>query len=377
MPASVAPVAATRRLARLRQLLGWAVQARREGGPALARQLLEIMLLRLPPGSLGFSEYYDYRLFEPRYRWAEKRRFVGWRGEPALDRANAGEWQRYADDKIALAALLGAAGIAHPRLRATYLARGAERPDGAAALGDAAALAAWLRANERWPLFAKPAHAGFGRGAFLVEGRSAADELLLGGPGPDRMAIDAFVAALANPGGRGYLLQDCLAPPAALAALLCGRLSSLRMMTLTPRPGAAPELYRAIWKLPRRHNIIDNFESGSTGNLLAQIDLATGRVLRVIGGYGMSLRELDRHPDSNEPCVGLQLPDWPAVVATTLAAAALLPGLRFQHWDVALADGGPVPLEVNLFAAGGTELSQLVERRGLLEPRLLAAILPR
>lgn len=352
------------------------MQARREGGPVLTRQLIEILLLRLPPGSLGPSEYYDYRLFEPRYRWADKRRFVGWRGEPSLDRANTIEWQRYADDKIALAALLDAAGIAHPRLRVAYLAPEAERPDDCADLGSPVALAAWLRANDRWPLFAKPVHAGFGRGAFLLEGRdSGTDQLMLGGAGPARIAVEAFVAALANPGGRGYLLQDCLAPHASLAALLCGRLSSLRMMTLTPRPGAAPELYRAVWKLPRRHNVIDNFESGSTGNLLAQIDVETGRVLRVIGGYGMSLRELERHPDSGLPFAGLQLPDWPAVVATTLAAATLLPGLRFQHWDMALAAEGPVPLEVNLFAAGGTELSQLVERRGLLEPRLLAAIL--
>jgi len=50
----------------------------------------------------------------------------------------------------------------------------------------------------------------------------------------------------------------------------------------------------------------------------------------------------------------------------------LLPDFGFQHWDVALSDQGAALLEINLFSAGGAELSQLVEGRGLLEPRLLA-----
>ena len=41
--------------------------------------------------------------------------------------------------------------------------------------------------------------------------------------------------------------------------------------------GAEPCIYRAVWKVPRRFNIIDNFESGTLGNLLAAVDIDTGR----------------------------------------------------------------------------------------------------
>nr|WP_316642695.1 sugar-transfer associated ATP-grasp domain-containing protein [uncultured Roseateles sp.] len=357
----------------LRQLYRWARQAHEESGLPVWRQFLEALLLRLPPARLGLTEYFDYRLFSPHLRFRDKQRFVGWRGEPALDRANASNWRAYADDKILLDQLLADAGLPRPRLHAVFRA-GSPSEATVARLDTDQALVDWLRRCTAYPLFAKPAHAGFGRGAYLLEQYRPNDDSLLLGQG-QVMPVQGFVAGLKNPGQRGYLFQECLRPHPKLADLQCQRLSGLRVMTLKPR-GAAAVIFRAVWKLPRRHNIIDNFESGSTGNLLAGVDLQTGQVLRVIQGYGLDLKQLSAHPDSGLGFDGLRLPDWAALRATTLAAAELMPEFRFQHWDVALTERGPVLLEVNLFTAGGTELSQLVEQRGLLEPRLLAQCRP-
>ncbi|MDM4765439.1 sugar-transfer associated ATP-grasp domain-containing protein [Pelomonas sp. SE-A7] len=353
---------------RVEQWLASATAARAESGRGLGRQLVEALLLRLPPSRLGLSEYYDYRLFDASLRWQDRRRFVGWRGEPALDRANAASWRAYADDKLLLTQRLSQAGVPQPRLHCTYLAS-TDPGNGCPRHGSAAELADWLRQNRSFPLFLKPVHGGFGRGAALIEGYvPEADQLLL--DGGRRVSVGEFVASLLNLAGQGLLIQECMAGVSCFEALLSGRLSTLRVMTLDE--GQGPRIFRAIWKLPRAHNIVDNFESGTLGNLLAAVDLDTGRVKRVIQGFGLGLRELDRHPDSGLSVEGLTIPDWGAVCDTTLQAARLLPGLRFQHWDVALAAQGPTPIEVNLFAAGGAELSQLVEQRGLLEPRLLA-----
>lgn len=355
----------------LQEFLRGALRARAESGVPVWRQLAEALLLRLPPGRLGLTEYHDYRLHEARLRFIDKLRYVGSRGEPYLDRANDRPSRVYADDKILLDAMLESAGVPRPRMQATYLAR-AEPAPGAVRLITAEALADWLRLDAVYPLFAKPAHAGFGCGAFLIEGYDAsADRLLLAGTEPAK--VDCFVAHLPNPGRRGYLFQEALAPHPALAALQCGRLSSLRVMTLGDGR-SAPQVYRAIWKVPRRGNIVDNFEGGRLGNLLGQVDLSNGRVLRVIQGHGLDLRTVERHPDSQLPFAGLVLPDWQHLIDVTLKAASLLPGFRFQHWDIALTERGPVPLEINLFAGGGTELSQLIDGYGLLEPRLLAVV---
>lgn len=358
------------RLGILTRFLKDAKRASRCAGVPIYRMLLEAILLRLPPSSLGLSEYFDYRLFEPGLSWRDKSRFVGWRGEDALDKCNDRSCHVYADDKRALARLLDAAGLPHPELRAVYRN---SVPPGLAAdpLATPEALRDWLKTCTDYPLFAKPVHAGFGRGAYWLQGLDASGEKLVLGLTGACVPIVDWVASLENPEGLGYLFQSALTPHPDLAELQSGRLSGLRVMVLH-EAGRGPCIYRAVWKVPRIFNIIDNFESGTLGNLLAAVDVEDGRVIRVIQGYGLSLRKLENHPDSGVPFADLVLPDWSDLKAIVLKAAALLPDFKFQHWDVALTDRGPVLIEINLFSAGGTELSQLVEGRGLLEPRLLA-----
>ena len=336
----------------------------------MPRMCLEALMLRLRPNCLGLSEYFDYRLYEKRLSWAEKRQFVGWRGEDALDRCNDPSCHVYADDKTALAALLEDAGLPHPRVAAIYQ-NDVPGSLAAARLQTPEQLVEWLRTYDDFPLFAKPVHAGFGRGAFLIQGLDEARKCLVFGPDGVSFPLEEWVAGLSNPEGLGYLFQSVVAPHRKLAELQSGRLSSLRVMVLQEK-GAEPCIYRAVWKVPRRFNIIDNFESGTLGNLLAAVDIDTGQVLRVVRGYGLCMEQLAHHPDSGLAFKDLVLPDWAALKTVVLKAARLLPDFGFQHWDVALSDKGPVLLEVNLFSAGGTELSQLVEGRGLLEPRLLA-----
>lgn len=358
------------RLGVLGRFLKDAREASKSEGVSIFRMLVEALMLRFPPSCLGLTEYFDYRLFERRLSWQEKCRFVGWRGEDALDKCNDRSCHVYADDKRILASLLEQAALPHPFLAAVYL--NSTPPNlTAARLDSRDQLVAWLRERAEFPLFAKPVHAGFGRGAFLLQGLDAAKQKLILGPTGKEVLIEDWVSGLNNPAGQGYLFQSALRPHDKLADLQCGRLSSLRVMTLQS-PGGEPSIYRAVWKIPRQFNIIDNFESGTLGNLLAAVDIDDGRVLRVIQGYGLSLKHLECHPDSGLSFDNLILPAWNELKDTVLKAAKLLPQFGFQHWDVALTDHGPVLLEINLFSAGGTELSQLVEGRGLLEPRLLA-----
>lgn len=358
------------RLGVLGRFLKDAREAKKSEGVPISRMLVEAFMLRLPPSCLGLSEYFDYRLFEKRLSWQEKCRFVGWRGEDALDNWNHHSCHVYADDKRILAALLEDAALPHPFLAAVYLNSTPSNLT-AARLDSPDELVTWLRERAEYPLFAKPVHAGFGRGAYLLQGLDATKRKLVLGQTGEEVSIEDWVSALSNPAGKGYLFQAALKPHHRLADLQCGRLSGLRIMTLQS-PEGEPSIYRAIWKVPRQFNIIDNFESGTLGNLLAAVDIDDGRVLRVIQGYGLSLKNLACHPDSGLSFDNLILPDWSEVKDTVLKAARLLPRFGFQHWDVALTDQGPVLIEVNLFSAGGTELSQLVEGRGLLEPRLLA-----
>jgi hypothetical protein len=49
-----------------------------------------------------------------------------------------------------------------------------------------------------------------------------------------------------------------------------------------------------------------------------------------------------------------------------------LPGLRLQHWDIALSVAGPVILEVNV--EGSMDLHQLAGARGVWDAELREAL---
>jgi len=351
------------------EIVACALEVKRRYGKGFAAQFAEILRLRAPPSRLGAGDYYDYRLFDDAcLDFESKRRFVGWRGEPALDVANEPAWHALCDDKLAFHTAMTGAGIPVPALLAIWHPGGKRQP-GVPAFETAAGLAAHLRNGIDYPFFGKPVHAGFGNGAALaLEYARERDSIVLDGVGP--VAVGAFVGGLSAHRADGYLFQKPVKPHPELAEACAQRLTTVRAMVLADADG--PHLYRAIWKIPRAASIVDNFRKGTTGTMLGHVDVESGEVLRVTRGYGLALESVRDHPDTGLALAGRRLPDWEAFRRITLAAARALPGLRFQHWDIALAADGPVALEINLFAGGGTETSQIVAGVGLLEPRLIA-----
>jgi Sugar-transfer associated ATP-grasp len=152
---------------------------------------------------------------------------------------------------------------------------------------------------------------------------------------------------------------------------ICGdTLSTIRMIVFLSDDG--PRLLRAIWKIPQGLNVTDNFSHGTSGNLLGQIDLKSGRVLKAIAGIGASRSLAKVHPDTGRCIIGVILPDWQNAVKICLNTAMALPGLRLQSWDVAMCPDGPLLLEVN--ATGDLDLVQYAYRAGFFDTELRRAL---
>jgi hypothetical protein len=161
--------------------------------------------------------------------------------------------------------------------------------------------------------------------------------------------------------GQGYLLQRRVSPHAEVRAICGDRLATVRL--LTTMTANAPKLIRACWKIPAGSHGADNF--WRPGNLLAQLDLATGRVLRVIRGVGMTLEEVTHHPDTGTALIGRAVPNWTEVTRTALEAAKVLPDLKLIGWDIAPVDAGAVIVELN--QTPDFILPQLADRRGIMD----------
>jgi hypothetical protein len=350
----------------LGNLLGNALEVRRRHGIGLVRQGLDILRLSREPGRLGPAEYYDYRVFLDSIPYAAKREFLGWRGERPLEFLNQRGWHSLANDKLAFSLAMAGAGIPLPCTVAIYHEK--RRNFGAVpCFGSTGELADFLRANRTWPLFAKPVQGAYGKGTALIEGYEPnGDALVLAHQPP--CPVDVYVSRLQNPGRLGFMFQKVLAPHPALVPVCGARLSSVRVMTLYPDSGAT--LHRVIWKIPVGANITDNYQHGAAGNLIAAVDPETGVSKEAVLGIGLDCHVVERHPDTGATLAGFTLPQWDAVRDVVLRGTRVLPGLRWQHWDIAFARDGPTALEVNLYAGGGTDVSQVSHGRGLLDDEL-------
>lgn len=325
-------------------------------------------MLRLARGNrrLGVHEYYELEVFDDRYYPGKaKDDCIGWRASALLDqRLNHNYWRATANDKVLSYALLQQYGLPTPETIATFsIAKrrvGRER-----SLTTQAELEAYLDAELTFPVFIKPIHGSYGRGTYLLTAYDAVAREFTDSQGK-RLGFKELASACMTKQFSGMLFQKPLQPHPTVRALTGPTTSCVRVI-VAMSPGG-PKIHLAFWKVARAHNITDNFHMGSTGNLLAAIDLKTGVIERVITGLWPGGEEIREHPDTRNVMVGKVIPNWEEALSLCLSAAVHFQGLRLQHWDVAFCEQGPVLMELNTEADLG--VPQLLARKPFFDSAL-------
>jgi len=338
-------------------------EAGRRGGRAPLVLALEMLGLRIGRHRLRFEEYLDYRLFRPELTWAQKKRFVGSWIKDRVYRVQDPETARLGSDKLRLYQHLGELGFPHPRLLAATFP--SIEIAGVAALRSSAAVADWLR-DAVYPVFMKPAVSYRGFGNKLITAIDRGSDSLVYRDGV-REPIAALAGRLGAPGAATMLFQQMIALHPAIATLTGDRVATARILVLND--STEPEIFRAGFRIPVGDSMVDNFRGGKTSNLLARLDLETGRVIDVLAGIGLDWQTVDRHPDTGVRFAAFTIPDWQAARALVIAASRAMPGLLIHHWDVAFTGSGPVLLETN--PRGDFGIPQITTERGLADDRFL------
>ncbi|MGB7406061.1 MAG: sugar-transfer associated ATP-grasp domain-containing protein [Pacificimonas sp.] len=165
--------------------------------------------------------------------------------------------------------------------------------------------------------------------------------------------------------GKGWLLQPRLVTHPALDPMGGDNgLTTIRINTVLTPDG--PDLLVAAMKLLSKPGLVDTFAGGMTGNMLAHIDPATGRLTSCYGrrpGHRWLLENMAQHPTTGAPTIGHQVPFFAEALAAALKAAPLWPTLRMAAFDVAVTAGGVSVVEVN--HNWETSLPQLMLGEGL------------
>lgn len=270
--------------------------------------------------------------------------------------AGARGWFAALADKILFQSIMDGAGLRTPELTA-ITQQGRYLPT-APTITDPAALADKLRDPSIYPFFAKQVAGKYSLSVLSADGFDPdTDEVLLL-DGTRQKVADVASSLI---GGSGFLLQRRLSPAPDLAARFEPRLWSARLLVLVTQGG--PVIHRAVAKIATGTNPADNY--WRPGNRLGAIDLASGRITRVVHGAGADLVIDAPHPDTGVPIVGTTVPGWQALTDTVRTASQVFAGIRTQSWDIALTSGGPVFLELNY--GGDLNLHQLAHGAGVLD----------
>lgn len=229
----------------------------------------------------------------------------------------------------------------------------------------------WIRDRRTWDelleqapesLFIKPVDGTFGEGAFLAT-RAGRELAFADQQGSADTLFDYLQSHLDEQSG--WLIQPRLRSHPALAPIMSpDGLGTIRAVTCMSAEG--PRLLWAILKITVGANVTDNFHHGSTGNLVAPIDVASGRVSAARGSRRTDWPEmttLSHHPDTGNAIEGIVIPGWPDVVRTVLAAQDSLPELKSTGWDVAITPDGPLLVETNAYYS--VDIMQVAYGRGL------------
>src|SRR5215469_967529 len=321
--------------------------------------------LAFGPGKVSFKDYTQLRLFDEAF-WAgaDRREVVGVHRNVELHQQInfRHEWWGLLDNKVAMASYLSAYGFPTIPALAVY----AENLTTTAAhvVRNAQELRRVLADESHYPMFGKPTEGLQSLGSVGLRRYSAQSQCLETIDGRV-IALDAFVADITHHYAGGYLLQRFVTPHAAIRALCGDRLATIRIVTLNS--GSGPKVFRACWKIPAGANVADNY--WRSGNLLAQLDSAQGKVLRVLSGSGLGLTYHERHPDTGAAMIGFEIPHWPAVVATVTEGARLMQHVPLIGWDVTALDSGPLIVEMN--GRPDLFLPQLADARGVLDAELV------
>ncbi|HJU30831.1 MAG TPA: sugar-transfer associated ATP-grasp domain-containing protein [Hyphomicrobiaceae bacterium] len=329
-------------------------------GKPYQRLLLDLAKASFGPGRLSYDEFIGLRLFDDAWvAGADITRFVGLDAERRMWMAanSNSEWWGLMRNKLAVTTLLG--GYGFPVIPTLALYSDAISMRGFPIFRDPGALARFLRASHDYPLFGKPMDSQRSLGSIGLDAYVPRTDCLMAGA--RSIPVADFAAAVAEHYKGGYIFQRRVSPHAAVSAAVGDRLATVRAITILTEEG--PQLLRALWKVPVGSNVADNF--WRTGNLLATLDLESGRVLRVVRGTGLALEEVTHHPDTGAQIVGFEVPNWNQIVSLAKEAASTLPEVPLIGWDMAAVEGGALIVEPNF--TPDFFMTQLADRRGMLD----------
>lgn len=215
----------------------------------------------------------------------------------------------------------------------------------------------------------KSAQGGKGHGLLFVEGQ--ADGAVVNGERMDESSLRKLVTGLSY-----HLCFPFVETHPALKRVFPGAGNALRVTVFVGLDGKPRFLAPVFCVGTVQSAPVEHFRHGG---LVAQIDEDTGVCVKAMRrGKNGRLERIERHPDTGEALVGLEIPFWEGIKKALGEFHELHPAFDLVGWDVLVAETGfhiiegnhnpglRIPL-MNRNLAQEPEFRALLEARGILE----------
>jgi hypothetical protein len=313
--------------------------------PSILSELATCWREGFAPWEYLVYKFYEAPVFQKRAMFLSRRK-----AERLNDKLNARSNWVLVDDKLICQSRLEQAGLPVPKVHAVFSPHprtclSSPVYQGAEQIRD-------FLERADFPLFMKPIADGQGNRCRRIESWDGSSLKTFLGKVPMSKLLE-WVEQDSPFGDAGLFLSEVIQPHPDLRDWHSST-STVRIgVLLTP---SGPVILRTSIRIPVGHQVKDNFDPSEGINMAAQVAPESGVVGNAVSGFGVTERAFTHHPDSGVPIAGLQLPHWQRAREVVLTGSLLFPGLKFQHWDIALTESGPVVLEVNV--RGGIQLYQ-------------------
>lgn len=292
------------------------------------------------------NEIRFFRLLEPSLGESELSRIVSKEELLAVQRRlNPPALHDWTEDKLEFHRRCADAALEVPRLFAALAPH--VRVDLAVPVGERLEdLVAILDSLHEKAAILKPVRGVHGQGVIRLE-RSG-----LGWIDSERQAVGARrLARLETISGyKTWMLQERVVGHPALAELSAtDGLQTCRIVTFLKGNGEV-EILAARLRLICGEGDRDNFSYGSTGNVIANLDVGTGRIVSAVTGVGNDpqIIPVEIHPRTGSRLIGFSVPDWRSAAELAKRAARAFAPLRTIGWDVAICSDAPCLIEGNV-----------------------------
>lgn len=136
---------------------------------------------------------------------------------------------------------------------------------------------------------------------------------------------------------RGWIVQPLVESCTQLRRITSTALSTIRLITAWKNSSVA--LLFANLRISVGQNTTDNFSHGSSGNLVAPINLRAGVLGPAQGSSRVDfpvMNQKSTHPDTGSAIEGFEIPHWEKATELCMRAHKTLPYLKILAWDIAI-----------------------------------------